>query len=66
MRACMRTCVCVCVCVRVCVRVCVCVCVCCCTEFSLSVNFKKTNFLVAGYGIVRRDCDNIMVQITVP
>ena len=32
------------------------------TEFGLSVNFKKTKFLVAGYGIVPGDCDNIMVR----
>ena len=32
------------------------------TEFGLFVNFKKTNFLVAGYRIVPGDCDNIMVR----
>ena len=32
------------------------------TEFGSSVNFKKTKFLVAGYGIVPGDCDNIMVR----
>ena len=31
------------------------------TKFGLSVNFKKTHFLVAGYCIVPDDCDNIMV-----
>ena len=32
------------------------------TEFGFSVNFKKTKILVAGYGIVPGDCDNIMVR----
>ena len=32
------------------------------TKFGLSVNFKKTKFLVGGYGIVPADCDNIMVR----
>ena len=32
------------------------------TEFGLSVNFKKTKFLVAEYGIVPGDCDNIVAR----
>ena len=35
------------------------------TEFCLSVNFKKTKFLVADYGIVPVDCDNIVVRCLV-
>ena len=32
------------------------------TKFGLSVNFRKIFFLVAGYGIIPGDCDNIMVR----
>ena len=32
------------------------------TEFGLSVNFMETKFLVADYGIIPGDCDNIVVH----
>ena len=32
------------------------------TEFGLSINFKKTKFLIADYGVFPGDCDNIVVR----